>query len=263
MPARPASRLALTWGLLAVLLLGVAACTDTAPDEAPPTADTMADGASAEARLYPVRQDGQWGYMDRTGVVVVSPRFDDAFGFSDGLALVRQDDRYGYIDRAGQLAIAPRFEDAWHFTDGRAPAKMDGQWGLIDAEGTMVETFDDSSGAFAGTPNLRVDPRVLVDREDTTGTPRRVRVDGQYGYRGADGAMTVEPRFDEAWYFVQGRARVLQDGQWGYIDPSGTFVVEPRFDRAWDFADGLALVQQGESYGYIDTSGAFVWAPTE
>ena len=33
-----------------------------------------------------------------------------------------------------------------------------------------------------------------------------------------------------------------QKGKWGYIDRSGRTVIEPRFDYAWDFSDGLARV---------------------
>ena len=45
--------------------------------------------AAGSAPLVPVLQGGKWGYMDRAGRVAVSPRFDEASRFSEGLAAVR------------------------------------------------------------------------------------------------------------------------------------------------------------------------------
>ena len=89
--------------LLGVVAVGLAACG------APPTDET----AEAAERLFPIKQNGAWGYIDRTGAVVVAPRFDMAWTFSEGLALVGVADHYGYIDPSGTLAIEARFEDAW------------------------------------------------------------------------------------------------------------------------------------------------------
>jgi hypothetical protein len=46
---------------------------------------------------------GRWGYVDKTGKMVVGPQFDFAGGFFEGLALVRIGDdktgKWGYIYR--------------------------------------------------------------------------------------------------------------------------------------------------------------------
>ena len=46
---------------------------------------------------------GKWGFIERTGKVVVTPQFDFASKFSEGLAAVRIGDdktgRWGYIYR--------------------------------------------------------------------------------------------------------------------------------------------------------------------
>ena len=81
--------------LLWAIAMSLAACG------APPADET------AEARLYPIKQDGAWGYINKHGEVVIAPRFDMAWTFSEGLALVGVEDRYGYIDKQGAYVWEP------------------------------------------------------------------------------------------------------------------------------------------------------------
>src|SRR5262249_43054146 len=48
--------------------------------------------------LCAVRIGNKWGYIDKTGKVVISPQFDSAGIFSEGLACVRKGRKVGYID---------------------------------------------------------------------------------------------------------------------------------------------------------------------
>jgi WG containing repeat len=70
-------------------------------------------------------------------------------------------------------------------------------------------------------------------------------------------------------YFVEGRARIVRDGKVGFIDKSGAIVVEPRFDFAGAFCQGRAPVcvgcrrvvdgehdyYEGGRWGQIDLGG--------
>ena len=51
-----------------------------------------------------------WGYTDRnTGDFVISPRFDEAEEFSEGLAGVGGNGQYGHINKTGKIAITPPY----------------------------------------------------------------------------------------------------------------------------------------------------------
>src|SRR6266478_3093955 len=61
--------------------------------------------------LFPVREHGKMGYMDKTGKVAIPPQYHVALPFFDGLAQVWADvggRKLGYIDKAGH-AIIPFF----------------------------------------------------------------------------------------------------------------------------------------------------------
>ncbi|MCF6319544.1 MAG: WG repeat-containing protein, partial [Proteobacteria bacterium] len=71
-------------------------------------------------------------------VFIIEPRFENAGGFSEGLAAVRVDGNYGYIDLSGQVAIRPQFTHAGLFDQGLAVAGTSEKLGIIDNSGNYV-----------------------------------------------------------------------------------------------------------------------------
>lgn len=62
--------------------------------------------------------------------------YDEVYIFQEGLALVQQNGKYGYIDRTGTLIIPTQYDYAGAFSEGLAPVKQKGKWGYIDRNGT-------------------------------------------------------------------------------------------------------------------------------
>ena len=62
--------------------------------------------------LSPVKQGDKWGFIDASGRWVISPRlrFDGVMSFTEGLAMVEKGEKYGFIDKTGKIVIAPRFQ---------------------------------------------------------------------------------------------------------------------------------------------------------
>ncbi len=61
--------------------------------------------------LFPIKKDGKWGYIDKTGKIIIDPQYDDAWPFSEGLAAVmivdEETGKWGYIDKTGKYVWEP------------------------------------------------------------------------------------------------------------------------------------------------------------
>jgi hypothetical protein len=82
---------------------------------------------------------GEYGFIDKTGTMVVNPKFKDASPFYQGLAAVRIDDKWGYIDSTGKVIIEAQYQQAGGFSaDGLAVVKVGDKVGWIDKAGKYV-----------------------------------------------------------------------------------------------------------------------------
>src|SRR5439155_12932737 len=58
--------------------------------------------------------------------------------FAQGLASVKINGQYGYVVRTGEVVIPVRFEHASRFQEDRAQVALGGKWGYIDPSGNFV-----------------------------------------------------------------------------------------------------------------------------
>jgi hypothetical protein len=217
----------------------------------PGTVDvTSAPAPEPPVGLFPIQQDGKWGFINRTGEVVIKPRFDGVIGFSDGLAAATVDKKMRYIDKTGKEVLqAHEFESASAFQEGMAAVAVlkDGvkTWGFIDKEGKIAV-----KPKFSYVWGFREGLAAVF-----------VGIDG-WGYVNKSGNLVIPARFRDAGDFSEGLARVNPGEDWGYIGKKGEFAIAAKFAGAGDFSGGLAPVQIGtKGWGYIDKTGKTVIPP--
>lgn len=80
---------------------------------------------------------------------------------------------------------------------------------------------------------------------------------GIWGYVNSGRKLVIAPRFQHAFPFYEGLARVSERGRFGFIDATGEYAVYPEFHNARDFSGGLAGVVLSSLWGFIDRGGAF------
>ena len=237
------------------------------------------------------------GFIDKTGTVVIEPRYNPSSsysfgydirnGFSEGLAAVSINKypivMYGCIDRHGIFVILPQYDVVWPFSEGLAPVLLSDQWGFIDKDGRVVVdpqyrgvkgfseglaaveleyqhyVYIDKTGRIAiQNANRRFCKSNLEWANDFHDGLAAVECDGIKGYINKSGRF-FKTKFDFNGDFSEGLAVVgVGYNLEGYIDTNMNTVIKPQFDEAKDFHEGMAAVRKGSDWGYINTSGNLV-----
>lgn len=102
------------------------------------TASAVSAQESASDSLLPILKGGKWGYVDRSGSLVIPPQFDHADRFAGGVALVSQGSKWGYVDVHGRIVAEPHFDSALGFSEGVAAVEAHGKWGFLDKADKFV-----------------------------------------------------------------------------------------------------------------------------
>jgi hypothetical protein len=255
--------------LACVLVLGCGA--SPAPIAAP-----VAAPARDWSGLFAFARDQKWGYIDRTGAIVVPPTYDAAGSFSEGLGAVSVGGKYGFIDVTGAVVIEPHFDHATAFSDGLAAVTVGtreaGRVGFIDRSGAVViEPRFHAAGAFSdGLAAVLTGARWTVGPQPCgPQPPSEGWTGGAWAFIDVRGTVVIDSRaaWDPVDRFSHGLAVVTERGgdrRKHYIDRTGKRAFPGNFYNAWPFADGLAPVmteQDWGSVGFIDRRGYFVISP--
>ena len=106
-------------------------------DEADSSSKELPDMSSA--RDLHVRIGDKWGILTADGEQLAEVKFDSVGVFHDGLAVVKAAERYGYIDRSGAIVIPIQWMNAYDFSEGLAALRVDKKhFQFIDTAGTVV-----------------------------------------------------------------------------------------------------------------------------
>src|SRR5258706_14890735 len=74
--------------------------------------------------LFPVEKDDKWGFIDRTGKIVIPLQFASANDFHEGLALVTANHQTMFIDMTGKTVFMPKFDIVNSFSEGLAAVNI-------------------------------------------------------------------------------------------------------------------------------------------
>lgn len=84
-----------------------------------------------------VKKNGKWGFIDKSGELMIDYQFENALSFSQNLAATQIASQaggtefWGYINIYGKSVIEPKFLKAKSFTNGNAPVLTELGWQFI------------------------------------------------------------------------------------------------------------------------------------
>jgi len=104
--------------------------------------NAAAGAGNDNSGLFPVKEGTKYGFIDRSGKVVIAAQFDRVTDFSEGRAAVQVNKKWGYIDTSGKYVIEPQFDSASVYENGLASVKLGKKTGYIDRGCKFVWSSD-------------------------------------------------------------------------------------------------------------------------
>ena len=214
--------------------------------------------------LHLIESKKRFGYVDKSGNIVLECRWKSASDFFEGRAFVMDSKGlYGLIDINGQYIVKPQWKNHWYFG-------YDGLARVEDCQGRIYFIDKNGNEAFAPIKGLKMDglwfsEGMLPVKND----------EGKFGFINTRGELVIDCIWD-GWSgipcgfagasplcFSEGLVAVKDVfGKWGYINREGKVVIPCKWSQASYFSDGLARVKgfynKHSRYGYINTQGNIV-----
>ncbi len=210
-------------------------------------------GAVSERFPRPfLKEGGKWGFIDKTGRVVIPIRFEwvDSKGFSEGLALVGVGQKRAFIDKTGRIVLTLEGHDA------ARERSIVAAYGF--SEGRAVVSTSSGSGFIDKTGKWAIAPRFHSAHEFSEGLAA-AGIGKKWGYVDHDGRITIPLQFDDGGDFSEGLAPILQGEHWSYIDGRGKLVITGPYNDQERFIGGLARVHVGGSF-VMTRDGPVYWS---
>ncbi|MBQ9117319.1 MAG: WG repeat-containing protein, partial [Clostridia bacterium] len=199
--------------------------------------------------------DGKGGYIDKSGKLVMDPKFDNAVSLDkNGLIKTEKNGKYGYRSVDGAVNIEPKFKGIYPCY--QAETETVSYFRVYDNQNKAG--LVDQSGEYVVKPIYEG-----VWASDVTGaTP--VYLNGKWGYVGKNGDYIIDPIFDSAGNFTNGVACVSVNGKYGFIDRTGKYVIEPLYGENWSphWTIGEAFtLKLGEKYALANSACELLTEP--
>jgi len=185
----------------------------------------------------------KFGYIDRTGKLVIEDEYSSANSFSEGIAFVGKGTKLAFIDINGKKLFEYEEVSDVAAPPGRFCEGLSSRW---TPNGTG---FVDRTGQFA------IQQKFSMATDFAQGLAAVADKDGKWGYIDRSGTFVIQPQFDACLEFSEGLAAVRVGSRWGFIERTGAFRIRPQYEFVDSFKEGLAPVYRHRTYSYIDVIG--------
>ncbi len=196
--------------------------------------------------LAAVMMNNKRFYIDPNGtkVIEVSDKIDYVDGFSERRARVSSKDKNGYIDQSGTIVIPLLYSMAWPFNEGIALVQMQ----LGDKP---IYACIDKNGNYIIKPSQKYE-NILFENNHTI----TVIKDLKYGLSDWKGTELFEAIFDELSLMDDGDYLGKTNQKYALYSPKGDLKRKLPYDHIFPFNDGIAIfLNKNKKMGYLNYNG--------
>lgn len=168
-----------------------------------------------------ITYDGKWGFIDKTGKIIIKMQYENVSDFYNGFAAVKKNGKVGLINKAGKEVIPI----------------------IYDVEN---ELFDYTNKDYV---NSRMKKGMIS-----------VGKKGKYGVVNFTGKTLIPFSYDEPLIYnsENGLFSAKKSGKFGYIDTKNRVIIPLKYQSITSFKNGISVVKYGKQYGAINKTGKIV-----
>lgn len=177
--------------------------------------------------LAAVRKNNKWGYINKSGQIMMPFIYDRAYDFLDGRAIVMNGNilkgcKYGVIDTSGKTIVPVIYEELSRLGTFLFKAKINGKYGLLNMDGEVVVSFDYNDIDKIENRFIKVVKDDLWGFMDMKGN-----IISQCVYE-----ITCDKYYFKARHLLnETYLKVKKDGKWGIINNDGAVIVNFIYDE--------------------------------
>lgn len=206
------------------------------------------DARSFDEGLAGIKIDGYWGFINKTGSIVIPCIYDKVSSFHGGNSKVgkiineegKQNIKYCLIDYTGKQ-ITSYYDEIDYFRDDRALIKEDEKYGFVNRNGIEVipPVYDKASYFSEGYAEIEYN--------------------GKCGMIDINGKEIINAEYDDIESSDYNIVAVSKNGKWGYLNMNGNNLTKFEFDDADGFEESnITVVEKNDLCGMINTAGKIV-----
>ncbi|MYL54724.1 DUF3298 domain-containing protein [Pontibacillus yanchengensis] len=193
-------------------------------------------------------ENGNYGVIDTKGHFIVNPNYQFISPYQDGRAVVSDQKGYSVIDEKGNVLTNTYYSFIGSYQDDVAVFSQQKE------EGTLY--------GYLNKKGEEVIPAQYLLAEDFKERKALVKIhENQYALLNKEGKILYTYPYPYVGQRGDGLLAFQRDadGKYGYINERGKVVLEPQYDGAQAFRDGRAVVNRIDDYlyyyGLINKSG--------
>jgi hypothetical protein len=207
-----------------------------------------------------------WGFIDKTGKEVISPKYDYETYFRGGVANVSKNNLFGLIDSRENIIIPFEYDHMYPPSDGTVAVKKGDKFGYFDVKGKQIIDFiyDDALSFNDGYAQVRQNGKWFsINKKGEISDYYQFPFEQGYRFMDYNCNKVYEDKSGNIIFkntlniqrFKEGFSVIQEKGKFGFADRVGNITIKPIYDSAEDFKDGFARVRTGNEDFYIDKKG--------
>lgn len=177
---------------------------------------------------------GQWGYLNKIGKIIIPFQYRTAHQFDGGITMVQDFDlQWTCLDKSGMELHKAKYEEVRQHQNGLIPVKSDGNWGIVNQKGELLLEYKYQT--------IRIDDKYAI----VTQNNKQLLFDPNNGKLG-------QVAYDKIYKLSQSARRFKENKKYGYLDQSGLPMISPLYNEALDFKSENTIVRKGNQYLLIN-----------